>query len=275
MTIYIDAGYWSYWTGAHLPFALWLSEVDPSFIEQALFLVDSPYGQIRHEEYPPYKASRVERRSSDPRKAEIAANVKEFRRGLLVPSFGLRSHLIPGYEADDLVALLPPLGPGEYIIGIDKDYAQLPHGPIFKSIEGGNLDPWTRFMDKLPRYARPCLEHRRTNRWFAIYQALAGDKSDSIPRVLPSHSISQARAILDGVLGDGDLTVLAPGELMTFLANLRLVTLPHPSLLPGNPSGEELFEMLYWGSPLELLIGQQIPRLGWAQRAAEGPYLSR
>lgn len=175
MTIYIDAGYWSYWTGAHLPFALWLSEVDPSFIEQALFLVDSPYGHIRQEEYPEYKSGRKERRSSDPRKAEIAANVKEFRRGLLVPSFGLRSHLIPGYEADDLVGLLPALSPGEYVIGIDKDYAQLPFGPTFRSVEGAHLNPWTRFLEKLPRYARPWLENRLTNRWFAIYQALSGD----------------------------------------------------------------------------------------------------
>lgn len=251
MTYWVDAGYYSYYMGSKSPFAYWFSRLDDYFLSRRVFLMDSScHPSVRALEFPYYKGRRVEQRQSDPRKQEMAVVVREFRMSLETPLFGLRSYSLYRYEADDLMALVV-MGwakPGDVLVAIDKDYAQLPAWPSYEDALGVPVDPMARFMSKLPAYAFPFLEHRPTNRHLAIYQALVGDRSDSIPRILPL-SVTESRVILRALFVDKAQPAELFGQetLEAFYTNLRLVSLPHPSLLWGDPSRQVLYTLLFTG----------------------------
>lgn len=246
MAVYVDAGYYSYFMGSRISFDLWLTSVDWEFLDHAVFLLDTE-STIRLEEYPLYKSRRTENRAKDPRKQEITDRVAKFRTMLSSPSLGLKTRSLKGYEADDLVGILSMVDPTAYqVIGIDKDYAQLPTlGTYFLDGSGIPIRLASKFEEGLPQYASRMILPRPTNRWFSIYQALVGDRSDSIPRVLPTRLV-EARRIMAAVFS-GDLSSL--GDMLpSFYRNLRLTTVPHPSLLVDNPSGQVLFEALHSGT---------------------------
>lgn len=242
---YIDAGYYTYRMGSRWPFSHWITYVDPEFLRTGVFLMDSA-PESRLEELPSYKGRRLQRRIDDPAKKEIAERVAEFRRSLHQPIFGLRTVEVRGSEADDLLAIFSRTSTSaDYFVATDKDFAQLKPDLKFLDSALQPIDIAGRVLEKWPAYCSRMLESRPTNRWFALVQALLGDRSDSIPRVLPL-SKRLAYPIVQGVL-EGDLEVMDPEAQVKFLVNLRLVTLPHPSFIQGNPRGLELFEQLLTG----------------------------
>lgn len=252
---FIDVGYYSHWWSTWLPFENWLTTVPRAFLDQSIFLMDS--GGVRTSEFPEYKSRRQERRREDPAFLKRAEKARQFRAGLQLPILSLATRTLAGYEADDLLALQAlrsSSDDGFRFVGIDKDYAQLPANTIFLTAALGPHDPASHLLEKLPRYAQQLLERRTANRSFAIVQALTGDKSDSIPRLLSSRDRRGNARLLEAALEGDSLTLRSsaalggPFEWPAFIRNLRLVTLPHPSLLAHPLTGEQLYLALVDGS---------------------------
>lgn len=85
---------------------------------------------------------------------------------------------IDNCEADDIVSAYYIFNPEMPVIGIDKDYFQLPNLAYTYSYR---YEPYTKagVLSKVPIYLQ---ELAQSN--FALYQMLYGDSSDGIPRLL-------------------------------------------------------------------------------------------
>lgn len=88
---------------------------------------------------------------------------------------------IEGLEADDLVACWQLFNPDNKIVGVDKDFFQLPIEQVYYH----TLKPYNVIdtIGKLPQFVQPI-----ASRNFALYQILMGDVADNIPRLLAKHS---------------------------------------------------------------------------------------
>lgn len=85
---------------------------------------------------------------------------------------------IEGLEADDLVACWHLFNPDDDIIGVDKDFFQLPGltNVFYHSMKNYNK---LTAIEKLPDYVQELAIEN-----FALYQILLGDVADNIPRLL-------------------------------------------------------------------------------------------
>lgn len=117
---------------------------------------------------------------------------------------------IDGLEADDVVACWNLFNTSEKIVGVDKDFFQLPN---VEYVYYHNLKPYSfmQTVGKLPQYAQPI-----ASRNFALYQMLFGDVADGIQRLLPkgkegkeylelilkSFETNQLAWLLDQMFGD-------------------------------------------------------------------------
>lgn len=130
---------------------------------------------------------------------------------------------VEGLEADDLVACWNIFNPNDEIIGVDKDFFQLPNEP---AIFYHNLKPFNiaSFYDKLPDYVQPLA---RKN--FALYQILLGDVADNIPRLLAKgrqgkEQVAEALVAIEyGTLGEWLLSTFGNAARI----NAGLVLLPY------------------------------------------------
>ena len=85
---------------------------------------------------------------------------------------------IEGLEADDLVACWHLFNPNDDIVGVDKDFFQLPGltNVFYHSMKNYNK---LTAIEKLPDYVQELAIEN-----FALYQILLGDVADNIPRLL-------------------------------------------------------------------------------------------
>jgi len=126
----------------------------------------------RKEVYPQYKEQR--NKNSDP---QLMYAVWDLRRHISMEKL-LPLCYIEGLEADDIVACWQLFNPYDKIVGVDKDFFQLPN---VENLYYHNLKPYN-FLDtigNLPQYVQPLAAKN-----FALYQMLLGDVADNIPRLL-------------------------------------------------------------------------------------------
>lgn len=243
----IDGGYLSWVFGTRPEWGGW--DTTKQKYTKSLIVLDSPHS-LRLAIYPDYKVKRVTKRREDNEWSFRREAVMGFRRYLradsLVPTFE-----VPGAEADDIVAILWMKGWGERVMAVDKDLLQVP-GII---LTNHHNEPMVHKKRMFPNYVK-----LPTNPWgFALCQALFGDKSDSIPRLMPSNGY-QSRDLWHRIKSDVDPLGCAYslfGE--RFWVNLQLVLIPTPLLRPEEfifPANgrQQLFKALknrsYWNPDL-------------------------
>lgn len=199
---------------------------------------DSP--SKRKEEFPGYKGHRREGNQ------EAIERVKEFRE-YVYETTCLPLCEIKGLEADDIIAAWNIFHPNDRIVGIDKDFFQLPN--VF-NLYHHNHQPWNfdSCLDKIPLYLQELADRN-----FALYQMLYGDIADDIPRLLSKHKEGkeQVSLILRHLEGNllGDLLVKMFDE--QIVENAKLVLLPHYSEFSGENwfgswSTGEYYDSQHW-----------------------------
>lgn len=130
---------------------------------------------------------------------------------------------IEGLEADDLVACWHLFNPNDDIVGVDKDFFQLPGltNVFYHSMKNYNK---LTAIEKLPDYVQELAIEN-----FALYQILLGDVADNIPRLLGKGKLGKEQiaealvAIQYGTLGEWLL--MSFGEQVKI--NAGLVLLPY------------------------------------------------
>lgn len=127
---------------------------------------------------------------------------------------------IDGLEADDLVACYKIFHPEYAIVGIDKDYFQLPSLQYCLTY---TLNQYRKdaVLRKLPLLSSPLAAKN-----FALFQMLWGDTSDNIPRLLPKTGAKElvahlvnSKSLYEDLLNNFDKADL--------LQNAKLVLLPY------------------------------------------------
>lgn len=122
----------------------------------------------RKEIHPQYKQHR---KSDDP----IIEDVRKLREEVYERT-ALALCDIPGCEADDIVACWNLFNPQDKIVGIDKDYFQL---PSVYTVYHHDFGEYPLASMKIPKYLEELADKN-----FALYQMLLGDKADGIDRIL-------------------------------------------------------------------------------------------
>lgn len=214
----IDAGYLSWIFGTKPNWGGWLES--RLKYRDSLMVLDSPHS-VRQAYYSDYKGKRKEKRDNDPEVAmrrEWVSRFRDFiREDSIIPSIEM-----PGAEADDLVAMLWLKGYGDAIIGIDKDFLQVPNIRLMDA--HGNHHVHRKVF---PKYVRSPV---RSWAW-VLCQSIFGDKSDSIPRLMPSNGFI-ARALWGRICRHSspyDYCAELFGH-STLLQNLLMVLVPTPLL---------------------------------------------
>ncbi|MFA6434186.1 MAG: DNA polymerase I [Elusimicrobiales bacterium] len=148
---------------------------------------DAPGGTFRDVMYPEYKANRKE---TEP---ELAAQLKAAPE--LPAAVGFRAVLLPGYEADDLIATLArrfsAAGYETVIVTGDKDAAQLVRdsaasfadGPRAAAPAAGGIRLWDGSAASFSGEAEVTAKFGVKPSQIADYLALTGDSSDNVPGV--------------------------------------------------------------------------------------------
>lgn len=130
---------------------------------------------------------------------------------------------IDGLEADDIVACWQLFNPSDHLVGIDKDFFQLPN---VENVYYHDLKPYN-FLDslkKLPQYVQPLACKN-----FALYQMLLGDVADNIPRLLAKGKEGKEQLLyLQNAMSLNKLSV-ALGDLFktSIVINAKLVLCPY------------------------------------------------
>lgn len=130
---------------------------------------------------------------------------------------------IEGLEADDLVVCWDLFNPEDDIIGVDKDFFQIPN---LSHTFYHNMKAYTKYaaIEKLPDYVQALAIEN-----FALYQILLGDTVDNIPRLLSKgkkgkEEIVEALNMIEyGCLGEWLLNVFG----YDVKINAALVLLPY------------------------------------------------
>jgi len=248
----IDGGYLSWIFGTRPSFGSW-STVRFSY-RDSLLLMDSRESS-RREGFPAYKERRATKRKEDPKKKATRDRVMRFATMLREDPI-VETIDYPGAEADDLVALFWMAGHGkEGVIAVDKDLWQVPD--LLEVMVGHHeeyaSDRFAKWCKKIPKYTE-----RPVEPWqFVLHQCLFGDRSDSIPRLLPSRKVTEARELYKKTW-KGGLSAGMEVFGMPFIQNLHLILVPGPFLridyeqLKASPV--ELMELVttgeYWDSEM-------------------------
>lgn len=138
---------------------------------------------IRAHYDPGYKQRRRDDRAADPEMAEKRAQVHAFTTNHLVRDETIHTVWAEGLEADDLVTLFYLMYRSQAdlaVVGADKDLLQIPLIRM-RHIDGEPItinDTFRRTSEKLRREVR-------RSRDILLMLVLMGDKSDSIPRIVP------------------------------------------------------------------------------------------
>ena len=180
----------------------------------------------RKEVYPAYKEQRNSK--SDPAVIDaVWALRRQIEEERVLPLCS-----IEGLEADDIVACWQLFNPYDKIVGVDKDFFQLPN---VENLYYHNLKPYNYLntLAKLPQYVQPLAANN-----FALYQMLLGDVADNIPRLLSKGKEGKQQlefiytAIKDNHLMDSLLDLF--GE--AIITNAKLVLLPYYEWFDGGSS---------------------------------------
>lgn len=170
----------------------------------------------RKEVYSEYKSQR----SLDTSKTEHIKIVSELRKRIMAEQL-MPICSIEGLEADDIVACWNIFHPEDCIVGVDKDFFQLPH---VETTLYHNLSCYHMIdtIGKLPQYVQKLACHN-----FALYQILLGDVADNIPRLLAKGK--EGKEQIEDVLVTNDLESYL---LKTFgqdkvIRNAKLVLFPY------------------------------------------------
>lgn len=178
----VDGGYLSWMYGTRPEFGSWAS-VRYDYINSIIFMDSSVNARVQLN--PLYKQRRRTKEVTKPELRARRAQVEKFQRWLRSdPLLTTYSH--PGCEADDLVALTSLLYPEKVteVIGIDKDYLQVPGlRTKLRTIQLDRINWPLRFQKSFPKGALVSGLHEPDG--FLRAQVLLGDKSDSVPRLLP------------------------------------------------------------------------------------------
>lgn len=207
---------------------------------------------LRNKLYPDYKLRRRERRL-DPEKLATHQQVLEIRNTISQDPL-LTTISLDGLEADDLVAALVILDPRETpVVAIDKDLQFLSR---LKDRGGARfyldpVPPLNRVSDRVPYKSQYFAEYDYGSAfYFLLTQAMIGDKSDSIPRLLPSSGAESAR-VWKGLFGrkyNGeplDFERICAKVYQhfgdAFIQNLKLVTMPYVAARDNRLKSPEVF----------------------------------
>lgn len=192
-----------------------------------------------------YKARRHDKRNMDEEWAKKVDGVAEFMNTDLLTDPSLEIVRFDGLEADDVIAFLgyyirtyhPDYGPLR-VTGVDKDYLQLPKDMIqLRRIDNTRVK-FTAFREKLPRGIQHVIKKRHH---VLLYLCLYGDKSDSIPRLIPNYDGRTFCRILQSRDPYGAAFTRFGDE---FLRNLYLAALPGPWCYIVPPDEATFFELV-------------------------------
>ncbi len=221
-----------------------------------------------------YKSRREEKRARDPELVAKSAQVRMFQEEILKESFSPERQIhLESYEADDLLALMFLQGDIDSIVGIDKDYLQLPG----IRLEETGTDEAYEFTEYKSRKIPLAIQPIDTPSCLLLCLTLLGDKSDSIPRILPLRRFDIYWNIR---LAECPFRVGLKMYGRRFLQNLLLILLPPPVLLLDyEVHPRELVRLIdtgeYWNPQLFMTLegvinekqtGTGIDRLGRAIR---------
>lgn len=234
----IDGGYLSWFHGASKG-GDWGGWSTWKFRYSAHLIAMDDAALWRKQIYPDYKARRALRAKEDPIYLAKKIRVQEFREILDADPFMLTARL-KGMEADDLMAVAYLLHPRGRVISVDKDLFQIPgmKNAMWKIHEEENVYERSLVHPRFPAYTGS----PTCGLDYCLIQSLLGDKSDSIPRLLPSHAGEAKRLFLE-IQNDPIPLWRAYHEFgRPFLLNLQVILIPGPPLLKyseqllGNPA---------------------------------------
>lgn len=249
----VDGGYlsWCYGTTAQTVNG-WSGSARLQFTARqgVLIVLDSDTSE-RTKFDPEYKSRRREKKAENPERQEKADHVRYLVRDVIMEDPLLSTVIYPGLEADDLVALIAvrrltgqpcPLK----VIGADKDLLQI--DPLLMTLEriSGEVGSIEKFSRRLPKAVQPYI---RAPRDVLLTLALMGDKSDSVPRLIPPYHLEQFINIMKN---PGEAYYIARERFgQAFLKNLYLTVLPGPWCFEPVPTPEKVFELCAtdsWGT---------------------------
>lgn len=170
-------------------------------------------------------------------KEERVSFVKELRDHVMKEA-QLPICSIQGLEADDIVACWNIFNPQDKIIGVDKDFFQLPN---VEYVYYHDLKPYSVIscLGNLPQYLQ-----KLASRNFALYQILLGDVADNIPRLLAKGK--EGKEQIEDLLNTRDLEsylmkTFKPDEVLT---NAKLVLFPYYTYFEPTDFSIDWFD--YW-----------------------------
>lgn len=150
----------------------------------------------RREQAPEYKARRALKRLTHEEVAVKKARVDEFRQ-LLLQDPTLNICMVDGMEADDLVALhymeAAARGDEVSVYAVDKDLIQVPG--LWQHMHRLDGERAHTDLKRYPKSAPAYWPGARHESDVLLAQALFGDRSDSIPRLLPRYDRTTARRV--------------------------------------------------------------------------------
>lgn len=208
----VDSGYLTF----KLAFGGFDSWVMKYGSDVAMFAVDNK--PKRKELYPQYK----QYRNTAINKQAVVRMVWELRKRVETEAI-LPLCSIEGLEADDLVACWQLFNPQDVIVGVDKDFFQLPN---LRYVYYHTQKPYDKYalIEKLPEYVSELVFKN-----FALYQILLGDVADNIPRLLAKGKLGKEQVY--HALYANDCGVLGEWLLSTYGEQVRinagLVLLPY------------------------------------------------
>lgn len=229
-TIIVDGGYLT-WVHGTSPGGNWggWSSKRHRYIGHLVILDQEPLWRAKV--YPDYKGKRAEKNLKDPLYAAKRLQVKSFR-SILEDDAELNLIRYPAMEADDVMAIFHMLYHPGRIISLDKDMFQVPG---FKNLmvdhKGISIAEGSYLRPRFPQYVEQHkVTHLHPSAHHVLIQCLLGDKSDSIPRLFPSHP-GQAKElwteITDSVFPFSTAYQIFKED---FIRNLLLILIPSPML---------------------------------------------
>lgn len=233
-----DAGYLSWVFGSsHYGYNSWIINKNKYLAKNGNLMVMDARPDFRKNVYPAYKQHRRDKLKVDPKQRERVASVRVFRDDVLVADPTIRTIKIDGLEADDLIAMTADLGYTEKVVGVDKDLLQI-HDIQMMDHYGTPVDLYS-FKKRKAKAIRGLI----TEPWHILFTlSLLGDKSDNVPRPLPSR-----RYDLVTGLYKSETPFQSAAELFQdneYLLSLWLVLLPDPHVYNTVPTMEQLPTLL-------------------------------
>lgn len=240
-----DGGYLSWLYGSStLRHQAW----PPKFIgRKPVIMMDSIEPLFRKIRRPTYKEGREIKRDGDSDTADRTQMVREFRNLIVEEDGRFRFIRLPGLEADDLVALAcwwyaRPQSPVK-VMGVDKDFLQLESNIDLKDKDNVQID-YSRFLARLPL----ALQGEFHSGWQVLLTLCSmGDKSDSIPRLLPPRNLGLPYLNEWLYNSSRNEAFVAAYQMMgePFLDNLYDVILPDPELF--GFTRQDVFALVVYG----------------------------